>query len=720
MSADIDPRDSFVVTGMGAVSALGRGCAALWDAIRDGRDGIRPITRFPTDEFHVHLAAEVPPDAGFDTNGNRCVAYALAAAAEAWDEARVAEADLPSERIALVLGTNLGHSRAPLQTSAEALAAELGIGGPRLTISTACSSSTNALGLARDLLRAGVADLVLAGGSDELSPELFAGFHALGVLSQQKCAPFSQPVGTTMAEGAGFVVLESARQAHRRRVKPLATLSGYGLASDAYHETSPDPRGAGVARALRAAVEDAGIEPHQIGYVNAHGTGTAANDPAEWLAVQRVFAGVAVPAISSTKSYFGHAQGAAGILEIITTVLAMGQQQLPPTLHFAGPRKGCPEDPVAQDRPRAWSFDHALSSSSAFGGANAAVVLSRPDAAVAPSPRERRAVRVLGVGAVGPHGTELVELVRALEAGAPLDGRVPGFDIEEIVRGVDPRGMDPASRYLTAATARALEDAGIRVRGKLRDRAGIVVGATSMSPTSAREFLGSIERRGLSRLSAAAFARMVLNAPAGSCSVSHELKGPISTLTTGAGSGLAAVVYAALLLATRRDADLLVAGGFDELGEIPGSDPSGSLPLPTGEGAGCLVLAAGETWRASASHSGIVIAGIGLSGPGRPRRAVEQALDMAGRSVDQVELVVGRRGDLGPEAFLGEAGRSVRFQDPSAVLGVAHAASSAHACVAAVLALREGSARTALVASSDGQSACSAVVLTRQESALEP
>jgi len=714
MSADIDPSDCFVVTGMGAVSALGRGCATLWDAIREGRDGIRPITRFPTDEFHVHLAAEVQPDTGIDTNGNRCVAYALVAAAEAWAEARVAEAELPSQRIALVLGTNLGHGRAALQTVAEELAERLSIGGPRLTISTACSSSSNALGLARDLLRADVADLVLAGGSDELSPELFAGFHALGVLSREKCAPFSQPVGTTMAEGAGIAVLESARQARRRGVKPLATLSGYGLASDAFHETSPDPQGAGVARTLRAALEDAGIEPGRIGYVNTHGTGTAANDPAEWLALQSVFGGGELPAISSTKSYFGHAQGAAGILEIITTILALGRQQVPPTLHFVGPRNGCPGDPVAQDRPRDRSFDHAMSSSSAFGGANAAVVLSRPEAVMEPAPTERRTVRVLGVGAVGPHGTELAELTRALERGEPLDGRVPDFDIEGIVRGVDPRGMDPATRYLTAAAVRSLADAGIRVRGKLRDRAGIVVGTTTMSPTSAREFLGSIEARGLSRLSAAAFARMVLNAPAGSCSMSLKLKGPISTLTTGVGSGLAAVVYASQLLATRRDADLLVAGGFDELGEIPRSDPGPDpLPMPTGEGAGCLVLGVGDTWGEDPG-SGIVVAGCGLSGPGRPREAVDQALNRAGLRPGDLELVVGRREDVSPEALLGEAGRTMKYHDPSAVLGFAHAASSAHACVAAVLALRKGSA-PALVVSAGGRSACSAVVLTREE-----
>jgi 3-oxoacyl-[acyl-carrier-protein] synthase II len=504
-------------------------------------------------------------------------------------------------------------------------------------------------------------------------------------------------------------------------VTPLATLRGYGLSSDAFHETAPDPTGAGVARCLQAALEDAGLTAAQIGYVNAHGTGTAANDPAEWRAVQRVF-GDRLPAVSSTKSFLGHAQGAAGALEAIATIFALRHQQVPPTLHFVGPRLGCPADPVADARPRAWPHDHALCANSAFGGANAAVVLSRetPELASAPGRepapgRARREVRVLGLGAVGAHGTTLGELARALEQGRPLDGRVPDFALESLARGVSTRGMDPATRYLTGAAARALSDAGVRLRGPLRERAGIVVGATSVSVASAREFLGSIAERGLARVSATAFAKMVLNAAAGACSMHLALKGPVSALTVGTGSGLAAVAYGAHLLAARGDADLLICGGVDERGRgsLQGlTEVEVDAPFVAGEGAGCLLLSAGAPVGTGA-HPAVTLAGWGLAGPDQPRVAVEQALSGAGLAASDLERVYGHGDEAALRAALAPGWPARGWQNPAAVLGVAPAASSALACVAAVGALRRGEARTALVLSLGGGTASTAVLFTR-------
>ena len=696
------------ITGLGAVSALGQGCASLWSAVEAGRDGIRPVERFDTADFSAHLAAMVPGrDAADPRDPDLCTDFALTAAREAWAQAGLQDAGIAPHRVALVVGTSLGSYRAGIYQYAEQVAHRLGAAGPRITVSTACSSSTNALGLARDLLCGDVADVVLAGGTDVLTPEIFAGFHALGVVSEGKCAPFSMPPGLTLGEGAAFVVLERREQARQRGAVALALLLGYGLSGDAHHETAPDPSGAGVARAIRAALADAGVQPAEIGFVNAHGTGTVANDPAEWRAVQKVFGEHALELpVSSTKSFLGHAQGAAGILEIVVTILAMRRQVVAPTLRFTEPRHGCPPDPVGQDRPRPWSHNRAVCTNSAFGGANAAVVLGlEEEGATVHAPvqsRPRARIQVLGVGAVGAHGVDLADLQQALEAGRSLGGRVPPFAIQELVRRADPRGMDPSARFLTAAAAAALADAGVRVRGALRERTGIVVGVSALSAASAREFHHSIRRRGLARLSAPAFARMVLHAPAGFCSMVLALKGPASTVTTGEGSGLVALAYAAHLLSTRQDADLLVTGGLDELGAetLPGR----------GEGAGCLVLGRKDT--AEQRRAPLVVAGWGLAGPGDLGVAARGALAMAGLDPGDLDAAFGSDSEQALEDALG---RTLPRRDPAGVLGHAPAAGPALACVAAVQALRRRQMNTALVTTATGASTSCAVILSRGE-----
>lgn len=672
------------ITGLGAVSALGFGAGALWAAIEAGRDGIRPIDRFSTAGFAVHLGALVPDrQRATGDGGDLCVELAVEAAREAL--AQAAAPGLPAHRVALVMGTSLGSRALGLHTLTERVADALGAHGPRLTLSTACSSSTNALGLGKDLLDAGAADLVVAGGSDALTPEIFAGFHALGLLSADKCAPFSHPAGTTLGEGAGFLVLERTSDARARGAAPIAALLGYGLSADAYHATTPDPSGLGVARAVRGALADAGIEPAEVDYVNAHGTGTPANDPAEWRALELVFGERAARLpVSSTKSFLGHAQGAAGVLEVIATLLGMRRGVIPPTLHFKGSRPRSPTDPVGEERPRPLLVRRAVCNSSAFGGANAAVVVGAAGEAGQtrwlPSEGRRapHVVTIAGAGAVGPHGTTLADLSRALAAGVRLGGRAPSLRLDALVPTADPRGLDRSSLLLTAAVARALADAGLTLRGAARDRAGLFLGATRVSPESVAEYDASVASRGLPRLSASAFTRMVLNAPAGACARLLSLRGPTTTLTTGAGSSLVAIVYAASWLAARDDADLLVAGGVDELGASE-SDAEQS------EGAACLVLDA--TPRAGPA---VRLAGWGLAGPGRVTEAIAAALAVARIEPSQAR----------------------RLPDPVEVLGRAPAAGPGFACAAAFAAITRGEATSLLVVDPGEGSASSAVVLT--------
>lgn len=663
-----------VITGLGSVSALAPDGQGLWRAVVSGKSGIAPIRRFPTEGFRVHTGAVVedcadPQPIDRALSAALCRRFAMVAAREALRSAGLEEAHLDAARLGLVFGTGLGDLETPIHTITEALAEALGVRGPRLSVSTACSSSTGAIGLARDLLALDAADVVIAGGADVLSPEVFAGFHALGVLSPAACAPFSHPFGTTLGEGAGFLVLERGAMARRRGVTVLAGLAGFGLSGDAYHETAPDPQGAGLERAIRAALDDAALTADDIDYVNVHGSGTEANDPAEWRGIQRGLGprAHAIP-VSSSKGALGHAQGAAGVLEAIITIQSMAHDVVPPTLNFTTPRPHAPPDPVPGPHPRPGALRHALSLNAAFGGANAALLLSRHDGARPARPR--RPVVALGVGLVGPGGPS--------NDGSAADAspsRVPPFDLGPLLPHSDLRGLDPVTRFLIAAAALALRDGGIHVRGSLRDRVGLLVGQLGGSPASHATFQQSISEHGLTHVSVAAFARIVLNAAAGACSKILALRGPLSAITTGAGSGLVALVLASELLSTRDTIALMVAGGADE-------SAGDSV-----EGAACLLLGNADEAPASPTKAVVHVAGWALAGPKRLEEAVARALAMhPSGGTAFVEFRAGQEAGAMPAAWV---------------------------AARAVSALRRGMTSRALVTCDAGNSASAALLLQR-------
>jgi 3-oxoacyl-[acyl-carrier-protein] synthase II len=737
-----------VITGMGAVSALGTGCDELWRAVAEGRDGLRPAARFDTSVFPSAIAGlwpawddrredEMAPERDLQSMAERfpVVEMARVAADEAWSGAQIASrigaGTLDPRRVALVLGTCFGQGFRLFHEVAEALAEGLGIAGPRLTVSTACSSSTNAVGIGRDLLCAGRADVVLAGGADVVLREVFAGFCALGVVSAQKCAPFSEPPGINLGEGAGFVVLERDEDRTPGATAALAAVLGYGLSSDGFHETTPDPSGAGIARAVRGALADAGLPADAIDYVNAHATGTESHDRAEWAAIQQALGGRSV-AVSASKSFLGHAQGAAGILELIVTVLGLGHGVVPPTLRFDRPRPGCPEDPIRGTRPRALPVRHALDVSAAFGGANAVLAVSPiysepskgsappamssarrsratldaigPDPSVRPAKIEsgQVAVVVRGLGAIGPHGTRVAALAAAAERRARLWGDAADFDFARIANA-DPRRMDRSARLLTAAAALALADGGVKIKGALRDQAGVFLGATRMPAESSFRCIESIERHGVGACSAASFARMSVNAPAGACAKLLGLRGPSTTLAAGPTSGLLAIVLAAEWLAGRRDADLLLAAGLDERPPSAMRERSPDT-LPDTDGAVCALLAR-EALDATSSDHRVVVAGTGLAGPGDAAAVTRAALAGGGR----------------PDAVWGDgaaarraAPADVPFTDVGELWQGGEACGSAVAVLLAVEAIRAGRVRTALAVAARGDSAAGAILLARQ------
>ena len=388
-----------VVTGLGVVSPFGAGVKAYWNGLAAGACAIRPVTLIETDGFRCRIAAEVPERLGGSPRRSRADRLALAAAREA-----VADAGLSRDEraaAALIVGAVGGgmleaeawywaRSRGgpprdarglratfPLSHAA-VVGAALGLGGPRETLVTACSSGAAALAVAADLVAAGEAPVALAGGVDALTRICFMGFNALRLLDPEPCRPFDRDRrGMSVGEGAAFVVLEDRARARARGARVYAELAGYGMTTDAFHVTSPHPEGEGMARAMRSALERSGVAPGAVGYANAHGTATPQNDRIEARAIREVF-GEGRLLVSSTKSMIGHTMAAAGALEAVATVLALGHEVIPPTATLVTPDPEVAFDCVPRVAREA-AVEFAISNSFGFGGQNVTLLFGRAE-----------------------------------------------------------------------------------------------------------------------------------------------------------------------------------------------------------------------------------------------------------------------------------------------------------------------------------------------------
>ena len=402
-----------VVTGVGIVSPLGLNGPDTWLALTEGRSGVGKISLFDASEYPVRIAAEVN---GFDAESifgrrrakhlDRVSQMALVAAGEALAQSGM-DTSSDTDRVGTVWGTGIGgirsleegmavlRERGPEWISPYTLpmmipnmvaghvAMEWGLRGHSSCTVTACSASAQAIGESLDLIRAGRLDAVVCGGSEAPVTEVgIAGFAAMKALSTRNDEPeaASRPFdaerdGFVMGEGAACLIIEERERALARGATILAELVGYGATSDAYHMTQPHPEGDGAVRAMRAALVDAGRQPGDVGYINAHGTSTPPNDRIETYALKQVF-GQSVPPVSSTKSMTGHTLGAAGALEAAICVLALNAQVLPPTINQEHPDPDCDLDYVA-NRARPAQFELALTNSFGFGGHNSSLLFSR-------------------------------------------------------------------------------------------------------------------------------------------------------------------------------------------------------------------------------------------------------------------------------------------------------------------------------------------------------
>lgn len=598
-------RSTPVVTGVGIIGAVGCGPDEVWEALRSGRDGLGPLSLFESPRYGRMPVGQVSSDvdrlAG-PVRGSRSDKLAWIAARQALDQAGLLDPDrmsaVPAARRGVVLGATVGgmsgserfldgllHGRRDgggalrfheCAVSADLCASRLRSEGPALTFSTACSSGAVAIAAAGELIAAGEADLVLAGGTDSLCRLTLNGFGSLLLLDPQGCRPFdARRAGISLGEGAAVLVVESRDSAVARGATVLADLAGWGASCDAWHATAPHPEGDGAVAAIRQALSRAGLAAGDIGYVCAHGTGTRDNDRIEGKALKRVF-GDPVPPFSSAKRFFGHTLGASGAINAAVCVLALAHRELPPNPGIAEADPEIGLDPVRAVRGAA--FDHAMCNSFGFGGNNAVLVFSRPavrESVEVREPETRWAI--VGAGVVSPAGDTPAAVRAALATGVPPSVQDIGPPLPAGRAEVCACGEFGAAQHLSSARRRKLSRlqqmtlvaAAQSLRPDLRarfapDRICASIGTGLGSLNEATAFVENMLANGEREPLPLAFTNSVHNALAAQVGIEWQLRGLSSTPTAHEISFEAALWHATGELRSG-GADLALVGAADEL-----------------------------------------------------------------------------------------------------------------------------------------------------------
>lgn len=405
-----------VVTGLGVITSIGIGLEEFWKGLKGGQNGISRITRFDPSDFRSQMAAEVEnfnPEEWIDKKYlerlDRFTHFAVASSAMAVKDAGLDTFAFDGNRAGVIVGSGIGGantiqdghfllnekgpksfgpffvSKVLINTAPCLISITHGLRGPLSAPSMACSTGSNAIGDAFRIIQRGDADIMLAGGSEaSISPLPFAGFCATRSMSQRNdCVekasrPFDKNRdGFVMGEGAGIVVLERLEHALNRNARIYAEFAGYSNTADAFHFTAPEPKGDGMVRVMRGGLKDAGLDPLDVGYINAHGTSTVLNDKIESAAIMEVFGDHSKNLkISSIKSMIGHLLGAAGAVESVATVMSINTGKIPPTINYEEPDPECPLDYVTHG-VESVKLTAALSNSFGFGGGNACIVVKR-------------------------------------------------------------------------------------------------------------------------------------------------------------------------------------------------------------------------------------------------------------------------------------------------------------------------------------------------------
>lgn len=581
-----------VVTGLGLICALGDNVDECWENAVSGISGIRDVTVINTDNCYAKKGAvnDITDGELSEENYDRSSLLCIKAAEEALRDADIS-LDKDSN-IGVIIGNCVGGAasidsyyravkekgeenvpkeeilKMPASAIANNVSVHFGLKGLTANIVNACAAGTISLSYACDLIRSGEAEIFLAGGSDAFTSLAFAGFHALHALDEHPCSPFNRSSGITLGEGAGILVIESYEHAVERGAKIYCEVLGSGVSSDAHHITAPRPDGEGQMSAIKRAMASSGLKPEDIDYINAHGTGTAKNDEAEFLSLHTIFDCSDKLSVSSTKSMTGHCLGAAGSIEAVFTVKALQEGIVPPTVGYTVEDKAVLEEKAGKidfmpNESKKKELSYAMSNSFAFGGNNASIIFAREPVFVRKSEEipERHSyspVYITGLGIVSSaaDGSDSVRAALTSEDYKAHDIKMAFY-----------RKLDRFSQLQLVSGVSALADAGFKADETNENDIGIIIGTSDGPLTEIVNFQKNVIDNGTNGGSAFSFPNTVYNAAGGYFSIFAGIKGYNVTVANGAQSGLQSVCYAYDVIRSKEES-VMVAAGTDENTEV--------------------------------------------------------------------------------------------------------------------------------------------------------
>lgn len=686
-----------VVTGLGMICAIGNNVEETWENALKSISGIKQTQRVDTENCYAKLSAEVndptlenvPKAEEMDRVSKLCVK----AAGEAIADAGLENEKEDLSKVSCIMGSCVGGvlsiedyyengrkaeaiPKMTISAIANQVAEVYGAGGVITNVGNACAASTISISYACDLIRAGKSEVVLAGGADVFASVPYAGFTALHALDEQNCSPFNRCSGITLGEGSGVLVVESYEHAVKRGAKIYCEVLGSGVSSDAHHITAPREDGEGQMHAIRRAIAQSGVPEKEIGYINAHGTGTGKNDMAEFLSLHTIFDDKNDDLnVSSTKAMVGHCLGAAGAIEAVFAVKSLTEGKIPATLGYA------PED-MERLAERAGKIDFTpntakekelttvMSNSFAFGGNNASIIFSKNPGEVE-VPEKKDKIYITGLGIVSPVGNTTEAYVDAYKnAKVPqetsLQSAAEREDFDKYgVKMAFYRKLDKFSKIQVLSGVSALADAGIQVTDENATDIGIVVGTADGPLSTVCDFQMDLTEKGNAAGSAFKFPNTVYNAAGGYLSICSGIKGYNVTVTNGAQSGLSSIAYGCQVIRQGREEIVLATGTdenseimtelYDKLGVVAKNAPkaySGQEGFLLSDGSTTMILESEKSANARGAKKYAEVAGYGmahesvefgkLTGSEKALdEAIKDALKDADMCADDIDAVVG-------------------------------------------------------------------------------
>ncbi len=587
-----------VVTGLGMISAIGSNVDECWASVLESKSGIDHTHTVDTQNCYADYAAEVK-DSAFNAvkdegNPDRSVRLAVKAAEEALSDAKLQKFD-GDKKASVIMGSCVGGvksiehyytkgkpeediAKMPISSIANAVAESVEAGGVVTNVANACAAGTISVAYAADLIRAGKADVVIAGGSDAFASVPYAGFLALHALDENGCHPFNRSHGITLGEGAGALVIESLEHAEARGAKIYCEVLGAGISSDAHHITAPRPDGEGQMVAIRSAIAHSGLTEGDVGYINAHGTGTAKNDEAEFLSLHTIFDGKNDDlSVSSTKALTGHCLGAAGAIEAVLSVKALYENVVPATVGYTDEDLEALKEKAGKidfvpNKVREKKLHAVMSNSFAFGGNNASIIFAK-DRGEVKDKCVKKPIVITGLGIVSPLGNGVETYIEAYKEGKKIEkgcvrSTVSTDDYNPLgLKMAFYRKLDNFSQLQAVSGMYALKDAKYEVTEENAFKTGIIVGTSEGALGPGCDFETLIAEHGNAHGSAFKFPNTVYNAAGGYLSICAGVKGYNVTVTNGAQSGLQSFAYAMNVLRNGW-ADAMLATGSDENSDI--------------------------------------------------------------------------------------------------------------------------------------------------------